>query len=104
MGADRPSTRSCMRGLVKRSTLIVLIVVIAIAGLFFYMTTARASTTCEVCMTYGGRSNCATAVGSNEADAREGAQTTACGPLASGMDASIACGRVQPTSVQCRTR
>jgi len=37
-------------------------------------------------------------------DAREGAQTTACGPLASGMDQSIACGRVQPDSVQCRTR
>lgn len=88
----------------KRSTLITLIVVIAIAGLFFYMSTARASTTCEVCVTYGGRSNCATAVGQSEEDAREGAQTTACGPIAPGMDASIGCGRVQPTSVQCRTR
>lgn len=88
----------------KRSTLIVLIVVIAIAGLFFYMTTARASTTCQVCVSYGGRSNCASAVGPTEQDAREGAQTTACGPIASGMDESIACGRVQPVSVQCHTR
>lgn len=88
----------------KRSTLITLIVVAAIAGLFFYMTTARASSSCQVCVTYGGRSNCASAVGQSEADAREGAQTTACGPIASGMDESIACGRVQPTSVQCRTR
>lgn len=88
----------------KRSTLITLIVVVAIAGLFFYMTTARASTTCQVCVTYGGRTNCASAVGSTEQDAREGAQTTACGPIASGMDASIACGRVQPASVECRKR
>ncbi len=88
----------------KRSTVIVLIVVLAIAGLFFYMTTARASTTCQVCVTYGGRSNCATAVGSDEKDAREGAQTTACGPIAAGMDASIACGRVEPTSAECHTR
>lgn len=88
----------------KRSTLIALIVVAAIAGLFFYMTTARASTTCQVCVSYGGRSNCASAVGATEHDAREGAQTTACGPLASGMDASIACGRTEPLSVQCRTR
>jgi hypothetical protein len=90
--------------IVKRSTLIVLIVVIAIAGLFFYMTTAHATTTCQVCVTYGGRSNCASAVGQDEKEAREGAQTTACGPIAAGMDASIACGRVEPTSVQCRTR
>jgi hypothetical protein len=89
---------------VKRSTLITLIVVIAIAGLFFYMSTARASTTCEVCVSYGGRSNCATAVGQSERDAREGAQTTACGPIAAGMDASIACGRVEPTSVRCHAR
>jgi hypothetical protein len=89
---------------VKRSTLITLIVVVAIAGLFFYMTTARASTTCEVCMSFDGRSNCATAVGPTEEDAREGAQTTACGPIASGMDQSIACGRTEPVSVRCRTR
>jgi hypothetical protein len=89
---------------VKRSTLITLIVVVAIAGLFFYMTTARASTTCEVCMSFAGRGNCATAVGPTEEDAREGAQTTACGPIASGMDQSIACGRTEPVSVRCRTR
>ncbi|HEY6107454.1 MAG TPA: hypothetical protein VIV56_01000 [Gemmatimonadales bacterium] len=88
----------------KRSTVITLIVVLAIAGLFFYMTTARASTTCQVCVSYGGRSNCASAVGPTEQDAREGAQTTACGPIAAGMDASIACGRVEPVSVQCSTR
>ncbi|HSD30437.1 MAG TPA: hypothetical protein VLB49_00895 [Gemmatimonadales bacterium] len=88
----------------KRSTLITLIVVVAIAGLFFYMTTARASTTCEVCMSFDGRTNCATAVGPTEEDAREGAQTTACGPIASGMDQSIACGRTEPVSVRCRTR
>ena len=100
----RPPVHTAPEVFVKRSTVVALIVVIAIAGLFFYMTTARASTTCRVCVSYGGRSNCATALGPNEADAREGAQTTACGPIASGMDESIACGRVQPTSVQCHTR
>lgn len=88
----------------KRSTLITLIAVLAIAGLFFYMTTARASTTCEVCVTFQGRTNCASAVGPTEEDAREGAQTTACGPIASGMDASIACDRTPPASVRCHTR
>ena len=88
----------------KRSTLLTLAVIAAIAALFFYLTTAHATVRCEVCMTYRGRTNCASAVGATEKAAQEGAQTTACGPLASGMDESIACGRQPPASVQCRPR
>ena len=88
----------------KRSTLLTLAVVTAIAALFFYLTTAHATTQCEVCMTYRGRTNCASAVGATERQAQEGAQTTACGPIALGMDESIACQRTPPASVQCRAR
>ena len=88
----------------KRSTLLTLAVILAIAALFFYMTTAKASQECTVCMEFRGARNCATAVGPTEEQAREGAQTTACGPIASGMDQSIACGRTPPATVQCRTR
>ena len=88
----------------KRSTVVTLVVIAAIAGLAVYSTTSQAGTRCHVCVTFNGRSNCAAAAGTTEQDAREGAQTTACGPLASGMDQSIACGRVQPDSVQCRSR
>jgi hypothetical protein len=88
----------------KRSTIITIAVVIAIAGLFFYMTTATASQECTVCMEFRGLRNCASAVAPTTEQAQEGAQTTACGPIASGMDQSIACGRTPPASVQCRTR
>lgn len=88
----------------KRSTVLTLLAIVAIAGLVFYMTTAHAAHRCQVCVAYHGRTNCATAAAETEQDAREGAQTTACGPLASGMDESIACGRVQPVSVECHTR
>lgn len=88
----------------KRSTAISLIVVAAVAALFFYLTTARASARCDVCVTFRGRTNCASAAGRTEREAHEGAQTTACGPLASGMDESIACGRTPPASAQCRIR
>ncbi len=88
----------------KRSTVVTLLAIAVIAGLAIYSTTSQAGHRCQVCVTYHGRSNCATAAGATEQDARDGAQTTACGPLASGMDESIACGRVQPDSVQCRTR
>jgi hypothetical protein len=89
---------------VKRSTVVTLVVIAAIAGLAVYSTTSQAGHRCQVCVTFKGHGNCATAAGKTEQDAKEGAQTTACGPLASGMDESIACGRVQADSVQCSTR
>lgn len=90
--------------LMKRSTLYGLAAVFAVAALFFFMTTARAKVQCRVCVEFRGRSNCATAVGATEQAARDGAQTTACGPIASGMDEQIGCGRVEPTVVQCGSR
>ena len=88
----------------KRSTVMTLAVVAAIVALFFYMTTARANEECNVCMEFQGRSNCASAAGRTAAEATETAHNTACGPLASGMNESIACGNRAPLSVQCKTR
>ena len=88
----------------KRSTLYTLAAVFAVAALFFFMTTARAKVQCRVCMEFRGRANCATAVGATQQAARDGAQTTACGPIASGMDEQIGCGRSPPASVQCQPR
>jgi hypothetical protein len=88
----------------KRSTLYSIGAVLAVGALFFFMTTARARVECHVCTEFKGRTNCATAVGATEQAAREGAQSTACGPIASGMDEQIGCGRTQPTVVQCQPR
>jgi len=88
----------------KRSTLYTLAAVFAVAALFFFMTTARAKVQCRICMEFRGRTNCATAVGATQQAARDGAQTTACGPIASGMDEQIGCSRTPPASVQCQPR
>ena len=88
----------------KRSTLYSIAAVLAVASLFFVMTTARAKVQCRVCMEYRGRTNCATAVGATEQAAREGAQSTACGPIASGMDQQIECGRATPALAHCQPR
>ncbi|MGH7606392.1 MAG: hypothetical protein ACREME_03550 [Gemmatimonadales bacterium] len=88
----------------KRSTVLTLAALAAIIALFFYMTAARASEECTVCMEFQGQSNCATAAGRTAAEATETAHNTACGPLARGMNESIACGNRPPRSVQCRTR
>jgi hypothetical protein len=53
-------------------------------------------------MDYHGQTNCATARGQTQQGAMEGAQSTACGPIASGMDQEIECTRIAAASVQCR--
>jgi len=88
----------------KRSTLFTIAAVIAVGLLFFYMTTARASEECNVCVEFQGRSNCAAALGSTVAEATETAHRTACGPLVRGMNESIACDNRAPVSVQCKSR
>ena len=59
-------------------------------------------TICEVCVEFAGGNRCAKASGPTQKAATETAQTAACGPLARGMDQSIACGRVTPVSVSCK--
>jgi len=88
----------------KRSTVITLAIVAAVIALFFYMSTARATQECAVCVAYEGHSNCATAAGRTEAEATETAHRTACGTLARGMNESIACGNTKPLGVQCKHR
>jgi hypothetical protein len=88
----------------KRSRWITLAVIMAIVALFFYMSTARATQECTVCVEFNGRSNCATAAGRTAAEATETAHSTACGPVVSGMNQTIACGNQAPVSVQCRNR
>ena len=88
----------------KRSTGITIAVIVVIIALFFYMSTAGATQECNVCVEFNGRSNCATAAGGTAAEATRTAQETACGPVARGMNETIACGNAAPASVQCRPR
>lgn len=86
----------------KKSTKWVLtLIVLGLMGFMVYSSMARAQTRCEVCVSFNGRRNCARAQGANQQEARRGAQTTACGPLVSGMDETIRCEGIQPTSTQC---
>jgi hypothetical protein len=55
--------------------------------------------TAEVCMTFNGRSHCATATGTTREEALRSATSTACAPISSGVTETIACDRTPPTSV-----
>ncbi len=56
---------------------------------------------CEVCLDFGGRSECRTASGGDAEQAQMQALTTACAVLASGVTRGLECQRTPPRSVRC---
>jgi hypothetical protein len=86
----------------KRSTLITVAVALAFGAMLLYSTLNSQKVECTVTIEYNGRGNTATASGATEAAAIQQAQSTACGPVSSGMNESIACGKAVPVAKSCR--
>lgn len=83
-------------------TVLFWVIAAAFVAFLAYSSLKPQQTVCEVCVQFAGGNRCAKASGPDEKTASETAQTAACGPLARGMDQTIACGRLVPTSVSCQ--
>jgi ABC-type nickel/cobalt efflux system permease component RcnA len=79
-----------------------LLVILAFGGFLLWSTLSSQRAECTVTVAFNDAQNSATASAASETDATREAQTAACGPLAHGMNESIACGRIPPVSRQCR--
>ncbi|HEX6535345.1 MAG TPA: hypothetical protein VF041_12180 [Gemmatimonadaceae bacterium] len=88
----------------KPGRIIALLAVVALAAFLLWSTLGAQRATCRVCAEYQGQRNCASASAASRAEAQRSAQTTACGPIARGMDESIACSNQPPVSVECKGR
>lgn len=86
----------------KSRTVLVFLGIAAFVAFLAWNTVSAQKVECHVCVEFANGRNCATASGVDEKTASESAQTTACGPLASGMNATIACGNTVPVTRQCR--
>jgi len=84
------------------SKILVVVVILAFVAFLAWTTVSAQRTECRVCVEFANGRNCATASGADEKTAGQSAQTTACGPLAAGMDATIACGNAVPVTRECR--
>ena len=87
----------------KPKNLLTLAVILAFVALLAYSTLSAQKVTCNVCVEFNGGRNCAKASHSSETEAARAAQTTACGPLASGMNETIACENRPAVSKSCQT-
>jgi hypothetical protein len=84
-----------------------ILVVLGVLGFVAFLawsTVSAQKVECRVCVEFANGRNCATASGADEKTAGQSAQTTACGPLAAGMDATIACGNIVPVIRQCHVK
>ncbi len=88
----------------RPKSLLTVAVVLAFVAFLTWSTLSAQKAECEVCVEFKGGQNCATASHENEAEAARSAQTTACGPLAQGMNDAIACENRPPVRRQCSTR
>ena len=81
---------------------LMLFVVLGFVAFLLWSTLSAQRVECMVTVEFDGRTGSGTASASSEQDAVREAQTAACGPIANGMNESIACGRIPPVSKQCR--
>jgi hypothetical protein len=87
----------------QRGRLLTLLAVLAFGGFLLWSTLSSQRVECGVTVAFNNTRNSATASAATESDATREAQTAACGPIANGMNESIACSRIPPVSRQCRS-
>ena len=85
----------------RKPMVVIVAVMLAIMGYVVFGSMARVQKQCEVCVEFGGARRCAKGAGANEQEAKQGAQTAACGVLAQGMDETIRCQNARPVTSTC---
>jgi len=78
-----------------------LLVALVVVAVLVIATRRQAAVECTVCMEFGGRAACRTALGTDREPAELGAIRGACAVLASGVTLGLQCDRTPPRSVEC---
>jgi len=78
------------------------ILAVATLALILYQVVAKQQkVTCEVCITFQGRTDCREAAGPDRQEAVRTGTGNACALISSGMADSISCSNTPPDSVRC---
>ena len=85
----------------SRFAVATLIFALGVIALVFFSLQGVTEYTCDVCVTYKGRTECRTGQGRTKEDAVQKAQTAACAVMTAGMDEVVNCGNTEPKSVSC---
>lgn len=85
----------------RKPMMAVTAVVLLLMGYIVYGSMARVEAQCEVCIEFNGGRRCVKGAGATPDEAKQGAQTAACGVLANGMDETIRCQNTRPVQATC---
>ncbi len=83
----------------SKTALVSILFLLLFIGFVVFSTMDLGGYSCEVCITFNGRTNCAKATGTSEEEAQRTATDTACAPISGGMTESIQCSNTVPDSV-----
>jgi hypothetical protein len=86
---------------VKWGVIAFALAVLATIGLLVLGVRQSMSVSCEVCMTFQGRTACRTSIGAGEQEATTTAIQNACALIAAGMTQTIQCQNRPPDSIAC---
>ena len=84
-----------------RTSLIGLLALLVLMAWIVWRSFQIGGVRCEVCITYGGGSQCRSVDGSSREEALQAATTNVCAFLSSGVTDSMACTRTPPTKAEC---
>ena len=90
------------RGISMKRALIPLVIFVGLVAMLVVELTTKKGIECRVCISFNGRSQCATARGDDEQQASTEAQSSACSLLTSGVSEAFKCPRLQPDEVVCK--
>ena len=75
-----------------------------VVGYILYSLTTVGGVSCQVCVTYKGRTDCRAGTGANREEAQRTAVDVACSLLTSSMAEGINCTNTPPTTAACEPR
>lgn len=89
-------------GMGNRTGVVVAVALFVAAGigLIVWSSLGLAEVTVEACFSHRGRTQCATATGTDREEALRTAAMTACATISSGMSETIACQNSEPVRVE----
>ncbi len=88
----------------SKATWLIVLAFLAFIGFVVWSAQSGGQSHCQVCMTFGGMKNCASAAGTTIEEAERAARTAACATITSGVTESIQCDHSAPTSRSCGNR
>ena len=86
---------------IKRAAIVLGVLALATIGMIVLGVRQSLESSCEVCVTFQGRTDCRTAVGANEQEATTTAVQNACALISAGMTQTVQCQNRPPDSVVC---